>query len=339
MVDMHFLNANTGFIIYAGSNDLSVLRSMNSGINWSSIYSQIVPYGFDNVYFISDNTGYIWGSQGIKKTTNGSNWSDALFFPVANVTELCFVNLNTGFINGINTFNSSNCIGKTTDQGSNWVATNISQSCKRIEFIDAQTGYALCNNSIVLKTTNSGISWNTINIQPTENLLSISFTNSNTGYILTSSAKILKTINGGVNWTVQNLPAGNLSVREVEFASTNRGIVLCSGGTILKTTTGGEITGIYQTGNNIPDEYSLSQNYPNPFNPSTQIKFDIPTSSFVNLIVYDALGSEVAELVNEQLKPGSYLIDWNAEAYPSGIYFYKLFTDDFIQTHKMVLIK
>jgi hypothetical protein len=94
----------------------------------------------------------------------------------------------------------------------------------------------------------------------------------------------------------------------------------------------------------IPKEYTLYNNYPNPFNPVTKIIFDIPPSKgaggmTVQLVIYDILGREIATLVNEQLKPGTYEIEWDAISYPSGVYFYKLITSEFIETKKMVLIK
>jgi hypothetical protein len=94
----------------------------------------------------------------------------------------------------------------------------------------------------------------------------------------------------------------------------------------------------------------LFQNYPNPFNPVTKIKYQIPLSRgvsagrgvFTKLIIYDILGREIATLVNEQLKPGTYEVEWSATGggsnYPSGVYFYKLITNDFSETKKMVLI-
>jgi len=97
--------------------------------------------------------------------------------------------------------------------------------------------------------------------------------------------------------------------------------------------------GITQIGNQVPSEYKLSQNYPNPFNPVTKIKFEIPKSSFVNLAVYDILGREVAKLVNEKLNAGTYLVDWNASQYPSGVYFYRLQSGDFVDVKKMLMIK
>ena len=81
------------------------------------------------------------------------------------------------------------------------------------------------------------------------------------------------------------------------------------------------------------------QNYPNPFNPVTNIVFDLPSASFTRLTVYDILGREIAVLVNEQLRAGSYKVDWNATNYPSGIYFYKIETEGFSNSKKMVLIK
>lgn len=97
--------------------------------------------------------------------------------------------------------------------------------------------------------------------------------------------------------------------------------------------------GIQQISNNIPNKFSLEQNYPNPFNPATNIKFNLPKSSQVKLAVYDVTGKLVAELVNENLKAGSYIADFDASHLTSGVYFYKLLTNDFIETRKMILIK
>ena len=90
----------------------------------------------------------------------------------------------------------------------------------------------------------------------------------------------------------------------------------------------------------IPETYGLSQNYPNPFNPETKIKFDIPDKTQnVKLSFFDALGKEIEVLVNEQMNPGSYEINWNASGYPSGVYFYTIKTDNYTDTKKMILVK
>ncbi|HWA06037.1 MAG TPA: T9SS type A sorting domain-containing protein, partial [Ignavibacteria bacterium] len=97
--------------------------------------------------------------------------------------------------------------------------------------------------------------------------------------------------------------------------------------------------GIVKLNEEIPVSYNLYQNYPNPFNPVTVIKFDISKSTFVNLKVFDAIGREVEELVKGDVQSGSYSVEWNAEKYNSGIYFYVLKTDDFTQSRKMIVIK
>jgi len=89
----------------------------------------------------------------------------------------------------------------------------------------------------------------------------------------------------------------------------------------------------------IPDAFTLQQNYPNPFNPSTTIRYSIPTSEIVTLKVYDVLGNEVATLINEEKSTGSYEVEFNASGLSSGIYFYKLQTNSFIETKKMLLLK
>lgn len=89
----------------------------------------------------------------------------------------------------------------------------------------------------------------------------------------------------------------------------------------------------------VPEKYSLSQNYPNPFNPVTNIEFKISTSDFVKLKVYDVMGKEISALVNQNLTPGTYKINFDGSRLTSGMYFYKLETSKFTETKKMVLIK
>ena len=80
----------------------------------------------------------------------------------------------------------------------------------------------------------------------------------------------------------------------------------------------------------IPNKFMLSQNYPNPFNPNTQIRFSIPETELVSLIVFDVLGNEVATLVNEERPAGTYEIMWNAADLSSGVYLYQIKAGEFI---------
>lgn len=85
--------------------------------------------------------------------------------------------------------------------------------------------------------------------------------------------------------------------------------------------------------------YELKENYPNPFNPSTTISYNLSKSGFTTLKIYDVLGKEVATLVNDKQDAGTYSIQWNASDFSSGVYFYKLQTDGFVQTRRMILTK
>ena len=94
------------------------------------------------------------------------------------------------------------------------------------------------------------------------------------------------------------------------------------------------------TGNNgTINGYNLSQNYPNPFNPTTEINFTIPETGFVELKVYDLTGRLVKTLVSDMKNAGSYNVEFNAEGISSGVYFYKLSTDNFSDIKKMILLK
>lgn len=97
--------------------------------------------------------------------------------------------------------------------------------------------------------------------------------------------------------------------------------------------------GIRKISSNIPKEYNLYQNYPNPFNPKTIFKFDISKKSFTKLIIYDLLGREVETLINSKQQPGTYETEWDGSNFASGIYFYKLVSENYTSTKKMVLIK
>jgi hypothetical protein len=97
--------------------------------------------------------------------------------------------------------------------------------------------------------------------------------------------------------------------------------------------------GISQNSVEIPTEYSMSQNYPNPFNPVTNINFSIPKAGFVNIVIYDVLGKEVQNLVNENLSAGNYKVDFNAANLPSGVYFYRINSKEFSVIKRMTLLK
>lgn len=102
--------------------------------------------------------------------------------------------------------------------------------------------------------------------------------------------------------------------------------------------------GVDDQGQTLPTDFVLGQNYPNPFNPETNIEFSLPRQQDVNLAVYNLLGQQVRTLVNGSMPAGQHTVRWDGRNdsganVPSGIYFYKIYTNEFSQTNKMVLVR
>ena len=108
---------------------------------------------------------------------------------------------------------------------------------------------------------------------------------------------------------------------------------------VLFMTKWDDVTGVEDNDYTIPDNFSLSQNYPNPFNPTTTIEYELSATAYVTIKVYDILGKEVANLINEEKSAGSHVIAFNAANLPSGTYFYRLQTGKYTDTKKMVLLR
>ena len=153
------------------------------------------------------------------------------------------------------------------------------------------------------------------------------------------SGSACRTTDGGNTWTCQS--TGFSPTYSIFFTPQGHGWVCGSNGTIMHTLIP---IGITPISNEVPTGFRLYQNYPNPFNPVTKIKFDISAVAAVHeppysLRIYDVLGREVATLVNESLKPGTYEVEFDGTNYPSGVYYYKLIASDYTDSKKMVLVK
>lgn len=332
--DICFVNSNTGYIVGSGG---IILKTSNGGDNWV-IQFPGGTFTLVSVFFTDENYGHAVGAVGlIRSTTNGgATWDYQTSNTNQNFSRVVFTSRDTGFVCG----GGASTFLKTTNRGINWSGMQGTTATLRgMFFVDANTGFVCGSLGRVMKTTNAGTNWSESIVGSSFfNFEDVFFVDQNTGY-LAGSGKTAKTTNQGMDWIIQTNELTPY-LYSVFFTNANTGYVAGENGGIWKTTTGGgQFVGILQNSNSTPDIFFLQQSYPNPFNPATNIKFDIPKTSFVKLIVYDILGRDAATLVNGELKPGSYQADWDASAFPSGVYFYTLQTKSFTETKKMILIK
>ena len=326
------MNPSNSSVIYAAGNNGVILKTINGGTNWSM---QNIGGLYDDVVFKDINTGITAGFGGFMyRTTNaGNNWVNV--DPGIGLTTIYSLCIGGGNIYG---GCESGKIIKSTNNGLNWTnyQTPGSFGFYGLYFSDANTGYAVDNTGKVFMTSNGGVNWNQISVH-TGTKYAIT-TNGTDMFMCGVQGKILKSTNNGVNWIVQNTSA-TVSFSGLQFVNTTTGFAVGENGSVYKTTNGGEPIGINIISNEIPEKYTLSQNYPNPFNPTTNIEFSIPKNEFVSLKIYDEIGREIAVLVNENLKAGTYKIDFNASGLNSGLFFYKIQTATYTETRKMILVK
>ena len=334
---VRFIDEQHGFVV----GDNVFLKTNNGGATWV-LNTTSLNYSVKSVFFVNQNTGFAAGGNGtISKTTNGgTSWSAFLAEPYAMFTSLYFTNLSTGFVVGL-----TGKYLKTTDGGNSWFTkyADASKNYYTVQFVDENTGYIVGGwvNSTVMKSVNSGDNW--INLFSNAfgvRLYSGSFINAENGYVCGRYGTILRTSDGGSSW-INETSGTSAFLYGIHYLNDQTAYAVGDGGTILSTVS---VIGIHQISSNIPSEFSLSQNYPNPFNPTTKIKFSIPLVGVaymrpVQMIVYDALGRKVTELVNHELSPGTYEVDFDAGNLSSGTYFYRLEAGDFIKTMKMIIVK
>jgi hypothetical protein len=225
--------------------------------------------------------------------------------------------------------------------GANWTTQTITLSeIGIICFNNATDGLAGGSNGSpgMLKTTNSGLNWTTVTSPfPSSPISGICGKQSQYFSCSFWSSTIQYSSNFGANWTLSyTSPGGNFyHITKARYGNTIWAI-RSNGGISYY---GPIITGIKPVVSTVPTSYALEQNYPNPFNPVTKINFEIAKQGLVSLKVYNVVGREVITLVNEVKSPGIYSIDFDASELSSGVYFYKISAENYIETKKMMLVK
>ncbi|MFA7360338.1 MAG: YCF48-related protein [Candidatus Kapaibacterium sp.] len=334
-----FTSSLTGYTV--GFAKDTVYKTLDGGASWQHICSYTNASCLYHIQFVNSLTGYASGYPGkiIKTTNGGMNWVSLSTAIGSDLLSLCFIDDLTGYIAS----NMGNLL-TTTDGGNSFsyqfFGTSTYFWC--VKFINVNTGFMSTANGKIYRTTNAGNNWTIHSTGTTQQINYIDFSNENTGFAVGNG--IYKTTDSGLNWSRQIFGSFPYFLWNISIILPNVIYAFGAGGAILKTTNGGSVF-INNINKEVPSGYSLNQNYPNPFKPCTKIKFSIVSSprvlggDLVQLKVYDVMGREVQTLVNESLKPGTYEVSFDGSALNSGVYFYKLITNGYIETKKMLLLK
>jgi hypothetical protein len=372
-LSIYSLAVNNG-IIYAGSSNEGVYRSGNNGNNWSLV-GGLPPTGANCWALFSDGSnifaGYYTGSSNsYRSTNNGTNWSTMV---MPNLYARDFI------VKGPYLFAScwGGTVQRSTNNGANWIQMSSGITGGGLWHMAVSGSYLFvtAQNGGVFRTSNDGANWTQAINGLTYPVVYSLCTSGSRIFAGSDGAGIFVTTNNGDNWSATSQTSGtiytmilsgstiiaggtsgiktstNNGVSWVEqnqgLASGNVSCLLSDGLYLYAGTLGGsvfrrplaEMLAVEMLSNTVPGSYRLAQNYPNPFNPVTNIKFDIQQTGLVKLIVYDVTGREVSAVVNEILRPGEYSAEFDGTNLTSGVYFYKLETEDFTETRKMILTK
>ena len=336
-INMLGIRGNT---IFEGTK-AGIFRSTNNGKEWIHIDYSGTP--FDHYSFASNNTFAFAGinfehhdannGSVLRSSDDGLTWTEVL---TGSVSALAVNNSNI-FAGCPDKRQSPGKIFRSTNDGTDWtevMGENITSLA-----LKGTTIFAGTSENGIFRSTDNGNTWNQFNNGLTDTAINalVYTTNENRVFAATISGIFYTTIKG-TKWFKIN---AGLTNTEIYTLATDNDFVYAgvSNMGLWRYSLAKMNAPAFVLNNETPSTFSISQNYPNPFNPTTNIRYEIPKNSIVKLVVFDALGREIITLVNEQLNPGTYESTFNASQYPSGVYFYRLITDGFSETKKMVLLK
>lgn len=320
--------------LFAGSYGGGMYFSSDFGTTWVQRNSGLTDLHITTLKIHHPGDVFVGTSNGgiFRSTNNGIQWNSInqglTVMRIEDIAIALFGNIYIGTIDGV--FGSS-------DQGLNWThLTNgwgqvISIAVNSQEYIFAEnSGYG------IYRSTDLGNSWTQVTTEIWSPIMDI-FINSLDTIFTAGANGVFRSTNNGEDWTLFNSGLA-------EFNGTNVIISDINGKLIAGTEDRGvcwttfSTTSMQKLEEKVTD-FRLYQNYPNPFNPSTTIRYRITQLSFVSLIVYDAIGNEVATLVNKEESAGEYQVEFSSSNLSSGIYFYRIIAGNFEEVRKMLLLK
>ncbi|MCW8818240.1 MAG: T9SS type A sorting domain-containing protein [Ignavibacteriaceae bacterium] len=310
------MDPNNNNILYYGTDYL--YRTTNSADNWTKISPKLTDYTSgsrlgtitsiavaptnSDVIYVGSDDSHVWVS-----SDNGTTWneiSDGL--PIRWVSRIAVDPTNENIVyvtfNGLKWRDPQSHVFRSTDMGTTWsdISSNLPDAPVDAFAVDP--------------------------VDPSR-------------LYLGNDVGMYVSFNSGQSWWVlgEGLPV--LPIGDIEIHPATRELVAGTYGRSMYKIDLNLIPSNIESSEPVVSGFNLEQNYPNPFNPSTKIKYTITQTSNVVIKVFDILGNDITTLVNEEKPAGNYEVDFKATDLASGIYLYKLITNEFSETKKMILLK
>ncbi len=346
--EVAFQSQANNFILGETQNN-GVNRSINGGLSFVASITGLTGTGAWVGPIMSHPTTagvfYTARQQVFMSTNNGIVWAPISSGTGGTISEMAISKSNPSIMFA----SSSSIVWKSTNAGTNYVNTSSGMPTRTITSINVHPDssdviivtFSGFGAGKIYKSTNGGTNW--INISgnlpdsPCNDGM-IYYPGFSTSTLLAAmDIGVFITTDYGTSWSelADGLP--NTVAMHLDYNQTSGKLRIGTHGRGVWEANG--VIGIINYNNEVPASYSLSQNYPNPFNPVTNIKYQLLRSGFVKLSVYDMIGREIGRIINQDQQAGSYTVQYDASALSSGAYFYRIESQNFTETKKMILIK
>jgi len=337
LFDVFFIDLLNGWAV--GANG-TIVHTTNGGINWINQASGLTQT-LNGIYFVDLNNGWVVGMGGrVLQTTNaGLNWILQISGTGQNLNRVYFTDMENGWIVG----NNGNILS-TTNGGTDWILqeSNTTKTLRDICFTDGVTGWIAGDGCTILHTTNGGLPVELTSFTAISNGKEVILNWSTATELNNLGFEIQRSTEGNEFFTVGFIKGCGTTSGQHTYTYSDTHL---DNGKYYYRLKQVNYDGSYEYSDFIEvdfrafSSYLLAQNYPNPFNPITSIGFSVPEKSNVKIIILNAIGEEVAVVLNEEKEAGYHQVQYNASNLPSGVYFYQLKAADFIETKKMLLLK
>ncbi|HET7153310.1 MAG TPA: T9SS type A sorting domain-containing protein [Candidatus Kapabacteria bacterium] len=325
-----------GTDLFAGTYNGNVFLSSDYGTSWTLINNGL-PYQYvgevvNDLAFIGTDFFAATDSGLYRSVDSGLHWARMMDgMPNTGIEMIAS--------NGSNYFAATDSgIYYSSDSGSSWTASGLKDTMIRAIVSIGTDMYAGTENSGVFRSIDNGMTWLPTGNLPNDLVINTLLTYGTNIFIGSAYNGVFLSKDNGMNWLPVDDGLGDSFIHSL-YISDNFLFAGSGYSGVWRRPLSELITAVNEQAMNVPADMQLSQNYPNPFRGTTNIEFRLPNNSNVTLSVYNALGEEIATLVNGNEDLGEHNTTFNAENLQSGIYFYRLMAGKFSQTGKMTVIK